>query len=753
MDIEDTDALVNEILDSSSPSTSEWLQSSSLPKEAFLGRKSNSTEHKLNKSWISKQKISFEEPAIHANPKEVAPVPLRKGHQEIQGSFIHLQLSNPSQWSSAMSQFRSKVLDIGCYANARTIRDHTKRKVFAENEPLRQALRHMIRNTTLPQRTRAQAQLKLSQMHAYTRSTQFKNRCTQGGRGRGIMSDFKMFRFAFRIAALQGNIPGLLCYLHSCCPLLLPNHIQQKSSYQNPVQMFRRLAGGLPRDPQYSSDLAKLGFGLLAPATNSSCTDCNDRFYFDGIRFKSTEAPNEYFRYFANDNERHNEVRLEAFHTAVRRHILEELKDRNIIPLYLPQLTREQPLNNEPSIPILTDLTTMDTHNDTERTPLNMRSRVVVIINQLNQDLAIFSHRMAGGEAGPSKGSMIDLVDTIRVAAWPHSHHTPGSPWVTTAAASADEDATNGDTDTDTDPPGIIILNSGQICFSNTHPEHPHGVAMTPRSWLALPRPSGLHEAPKLHAVYNRAAHNASPEAHLRHVFSPAVLGNPAIVHPDARMLVIAIGDGADETLRVLSERFTEFGARIGALAMVAPSPTYKQLRVDFLEKLEGATWAETLRLQGAYARLLARRARAWSLCERPLGAPIANARRYAPSQFATGMSDDDYELVEKMAGHSVGGAEAQETALEVAGNNEHAEYYFWPRVSGGEAKDVERVMPTACGDVVLWLTEVERHGDGYVNPTMNVPPEDDRGSQEDSGWSSDWSLNHDQDDSITKAK
>lgn len=31
-------------------------------------------------------------------------------------------------------------------------------------------------------------------MHAYTRSTQFKNRCIMGGKGRGIMSDFRMGR-------------------------------------------------------------------------------------------------------------------------------------------------------------------------------------------------------------------------------------------------------------------------------------------------------------------------------------------------------------------------------------------------------------------------------------------------------------------------------------------------------------------------------------------------------------------------------
>ena len=33
-----------------------------------------------------------------------------------------------------MAMFRSKKLDIGCFINVRIIRDHTKRKVFAEHE-------------------------------------------------------------------------------------------------------------------------------------------------------------------------------------------------------------------------------------------------------------------------------------------------------------------------------------------------------------------------------------------------------------------------------------------------------------------------------------------------------------------------------------------------------------------------------------------------------------------------------------------
>jgi small subunit ribosomal protein S14 len=38
-----------------------------------------------------------------------------------------------------MSQFRAAKLDIGCFAKIRNIRDHTKRKVYSENEPERYA--------------------------------------------------------------------------------------------------------------------------------------------------------------------------------------------------------------------------------------------------------------------------------------------------------------------------------------------------------------------------------------------------------------------------------------------------------------------------------------------------------------------------------------------------------------------------------------------------------------------------------------
>jgi hypothetical protein len=50
--------------------------------------------------------------------------------------------SRPS--TATMSMFRAKKLDLGCFVNIKVIRDHTKRKVFAENEVERQAFSAML---------------------------------------------------------------------------------------------------------------------------------------------------------------------------------------------------------------------------------------------------------------------------------------------------------------------------------------------------------------------------------------------------------------------------------------------------------------------------------------------------------------------------------------------------------------------------------------------------------------------------------
>ncbi len=58
----------------------------------------------------------------------------------------------------------------------------------------RQALRYLIRNTTLPQSVRNKAKLQLARMHSYTRSTPIRNRCIMGGVARSVFRDFRMGR-------------------------------------------------------------------------------------------------------------------------------------------------------------------------------------------------------------------------------------------------------------------------------------------------------------------------------------------------------------------------------------------------------------------------------------------------------------------------------------------------------------------------------------------------------------------------------
>ncbi|CCG84980.1 protein of unknown function [Taphrina deformans PYCC 5710] len=92
---------------------------------------------------------------------------------------------------------------------ARNLRDMAKRVAAAENEPLRQALRYISRNTTLAPRARAQAQLQLSDMPSNTRINQVKNRCVETARGRGVFRDFRICRYQFRLKALDGELPGV----------------------------------------------------------------------------------------------------------------------------------------------------------------------------------------------------------------------------------------------------------------------------------------------------------------------------------------------------------------------------------------------------------------------------------------------------------------------------------------------------------------------------------------------------------------
>jgi small subunit ribosomal protein S14 len=78
--------------------------------------------------------------------------------------------------------------------NIRVLRDIKARKGVQAYELIRRAYLYVARNQTLPSQVRHQAQLQLNTFGRYTRPTTVKNRCHESGRGRGILSEFRLSR-------------------------------------------------------------------------------------------------------------------------------------------------------------------------------------------------------------------------------------------------------------------------------------------------------------------------------------------------------------------------------------------------------------------------------------------------------------------------------------------------------------------------------------------------------------------------------
>ncbi|GHJ86964.1 hypothetical protein NliqN6_3366 [Naganishia liquefaciens] len=89
------------------------------------------------------------------------------------------------------------------------LRDARLRLSVAQAEIQRRALLYVARNTTLEQVVRHRAQLQLNNMAGETRPGRVKNRCGETGRGRGVMSEFGLCRYQFRLKALNGELDGV----------------------------------------------------------------------------------------------------------------------------------------------------------------------------------------------------------------------------------------------------------------------------------------------------------------------------------------------------------------------------------------------------------------------------------------------------------------------------------------------------------------------------------------------------------------
>ncbi|KAH9033517.1 hypothetical protein EDB85DRAFT_1864433, partial [Lactarius pseudohatsudake] len=89
------------------------------------------------------------------------------------------------------------------------LRDIKARQGVFDNEIARRAYFYVARNQALSAQVRYRAQLQLNTSGRYTRPTTVKNGCTVTGRGRGVIGEFGLCRYQFRLKALAGELPGI----------------------------------------------------------------------------------------------------------------------------------------------------------------------------------------------------------------------------------------------------------------------------------------------------------------------------------------------------------------------------------------------------------------------------------------------------------------------------------------------------------------------------------------------------------------
>ncbi|KAK8073784.1 hypothetical protein PG994_004683 [Apiospora phragmitis] len=223
--------------------------------------------------------------------------------------------------------------------------------------------------------------------------------------------------------------------------------------------MFRRLWSGLPKDPEYPSDLKELGY-----------------FVNEKDEIRSIENPDNYFNFFLTKNARHNERQRYAMNAACEKEVHSRLKALGLEMVLLPLGITS---SSEPYVPIFASA------------DLKAKSRVVLIFGESSQDLGILAHRVLGGSGGVDRGSLLSIVRGLQ------------------QQKSGPEDDS---------APGIIIANLAQLIWS---PELERALSQVAAE--AAPMPSAVHGGMLVTDEKNRVAENRTAKDHVRYIFEKVV--------------------------------------------------------------------------------------------------------------------------------------------------------------------------------------------------------------------------------------
>ncbi|CAO2657748.1 Nn.00g038740.m01.CDS01 [Neocucurbitaria sp. VM-36] len=298
--------------------------------------------------------------------------------------------------------------------------------------------------------------------------------------------------------------------------------------------MFRRQEDTLAPDPSFAADLKELGFFINKVG-----------------HIRMIEAPDKQYIFHSTNNERVNEVRREAMQTCQREESEKRLSALGLTRVYLPEFSATKPVG--PHVAILAPQPEI----------LKTRKRVVVIVNDALQDLGILSYRQLQRELGVNGGSIVNFMKEMIKRSAADNTAQDLKDIFDDGYAIKDDNGT----------PALVVMNTGQLLYS-----HKYNNGMTMRSWSAMPRKSVAHDMIRIHEEENRVKGHRSPREHVKSVFDE-VLCNADRVASDAEVYIIAIEDGIENVLNVLSENFDKYGSRVTAMALIHSSIDDSQIK------------------------------------------------------------------------------------------------------------------------------------------------------------------------------
>lgn len=159
-------------------------------------------------------------------------------------------------------------------------------------------------------------------------------------------------------------------------------------------------------------------------------------------------------------------------------------------------------------------------------TNLATDKRVILYFGEEMQDLGVFAYRTIGHDS-TAAGTVLNLVSAIQASK---------------------------------DSPGIIIANLGQLIWYRRGK-----CAVTRVTWNAIPGKTAVSGSMRVDPVKNRARGNENMTAHVKYVFEEVVR---QMVHKDAKLDVIGVGEGASESVSYLEHHWDEWKDRIQAIAV-----------------------------------------------------------------------------------------------------------------------------------------------------------------------------------------